>query len=201
MDAVLSFIDQLPAWLVYAGLGFGAAIENVIPAVPADTFVVLGAFLSALGDLEAGWVFAATWGCNVASALVMYRVGHTHGRSFFDVGWGRHVLNPRQLERVARFYGRFGTLAVFFTRFLPGLRAVVPVFAGVTHQRFLPVAISIAVASGIWYGVLVWAGAFAGQNLEAVQAMLAGVNRWLLAAAVLVGGAVAIWWWRTRHHE
>ncbi len=201
MDAVLSFIDQLPAWLVYAGLGAGAAIENVIPAVPADTFVVFGAFLSALGDLKPGWVFAVTWGCNVASALVMYRVGHTHGRSFFDVGWGRHVLNARQMERVARFYGRFGTLAIFFTRFLPGLRAVVPVFAGVTHQRFLPVALPIAVASGIWYGMLVWVGAFAGQNLDAVQAMLAGVNRWLLAAAVLVGGAVAIWWWRTRHHE
>jgi len=201
VDGVLAWIDQLPAWLVYAGLGAGAAIENVIPAVPADTFVVLGAFLSALGDLQARWVFAATWTCNVASALVMYRVGHTHGRPFFDDGWGRRVLNPRQLERVERFYDRFGTPAIFLTRFLPGLRAVVPVFAGVTHQRFLPVALPIAVASAIWYGMLVWAGAFAGQNLEVVQAMLAGVNRWLLAAAVLVVGAVAVWWWRTRHHE
>ena len=201
MDGVLAWIDQFPAWLVYAGLGAGAAIENVIPAVPADTFVVLGAFLSALGDLQARWVFAVTWTCNVASALVMYRVGHTHGRHFFDDGWGRRVLNPRQLERVERFYDRFGTPAIFLTRFLPGLRAVVPVFAGVTHQRFLPVALPIAVASAIWYGMLVWAGAFAGQNLEAVQAMLAGVNRWLLAAAVLVVGAVAVWWWRTRHHE
>jgi len=201
VEAVLAWIDTLPAWLVYAGLGAGAAIENVVPAVPADTFVVAGGFLAALGDLEAGWVLAVTWTCNVTSAWAMYHVGHTRGRRFFDVGWGRHVLTPRQMERVDVFYHRFGTMAIFFTRFLPGLRAVVPIFAGVTHQRFLPVMLPIAVASGIWYAMLVWAGAFAGHNLEAVQGMLAGVNRWLLVAAFLVAGAVAVWWWRTRHHE
>ena len=37
--------------------------------------------------------------------------------------------------------------------------------------------------------------------VQAVQALLAGVNVWLLAAALLVGGAVAVWWWRTRHHH
>ena len=201
MDTLLAWIDTLPAWLVYAGLGAGAAIENVIPAVPADTFVVVGGFLAALGDLQAGWVFAVTWTCNVASALAMYHVGHTRGRRFFDVGWGRHVLTSRQMERVGVFYDRFGTTAIFFTRFLPGLRAVVPVFAGVTHQRLLPVALPIAVASGIWYGMPVWAGAFAGHNLEVVQATIGDVNRWLLAIAVVVASAVAVWWWRTRRHE
>jgi membrane protein DedA with SNARE-associated domain len=201
VEALLAWIDALPPWIVYAGLGAGAAIENVVPAVPADTFVVIGAFLSALGGLQVGWVFAATWSCNVASALVMYRVGHVHGRPFFESGWGRKILNPRQLERVEFFYHRWGTTAIFFTRFLPGLRAVVPVFAGVTHQRFIAVAVPLMVASAIWYGLLVWAGAFAGYNLEAVQALLAGVNLWLLAATVLVGGAVGAWWWRTRHHE
>jgi membrane protein DedA with SNARE-associated domain len=105
------------------------------------------------------------------------------------------------MERVAVFYGRFGTPAIFLTRFLPGLRAVVPIFAGVTRQPFLPVVVPIAVASAIWYGALVWAGAFAGDNLDAVQAALAGANRWLLAAAVVVAAAVAVWWWRTRHPE
>ena len=141
----------MPAWLVYAALGAGAAIENVIPAVPADTFVVAGAFLSALGDLDARWVFGATWLCNVASAIAMYRVGHTHGRPFFEAGVGRRVLNPGQLERVERFYGRFGLAAIFFTRFLPGLRSLVPVFAGlravvVPIQDAVPVVVLLGTA-------------------------------------------------------
>lgn len=197
---LLAWFEALPNILVYVLLGAGAAVENVVPAVPADTFVVLGGFLSAVGDLQARWVFVATWVCNVASALVMYRLGHTHGRDFFREGWGRRVINAHQMERMVVFYGRFGAPAIFLTRFLPGLRAVVPVFAGVTHQRFWPVALPLAVASGIWYGALVWAGDFAGHNLDRVMAVLGLVNHWLLGAALLVSGALLWWWWRTRHH-
>jgi membrane protein DedA with SNARE-associated domain len=199
-QGALAWFQALPDLLVYALLGAGAAVENVVPAVPADTFVVLGGFLSVVGGLQARWVFLATWVCNVASAIAMYRVGHRHGRTFFSTGWGRHVLNPHQMKRMARFYDRFGTAAVFLTRFLPGLRSVVPVFAGVTHQRLLPVAIPLAAASAIWYGALVWAGTFAGRNLDAVLGLLGRVNGWLLGVALVAFAGVLAWWWRTRHH-
>lgn len=200
MDAILVWLEGIPRGLVYVALGAGAAVENVVPAVPADTFVVLGGFLAAVGDLQARWVFLATWLCNVASALAMYRVGRTHGRSFFTVGWGRRLLNAHQMERLMGFYARFGTPAIFLTRFLPGLRAVVPVFAGVTHQPFLPVALPLALASAIWYGALVWAGTVAGHNLDRVLALLGEVNLWLLGGAAVLGGGASAWWWRTRHH-
>lgn len=199
-EGLVAWVDRVPHLVVYLVLGAGAAVENVVPAVPADTFVVLGGFLAALGDLKARWVFLATWACNVASALVMYRLGHTHGREFFVSGWGRRLLNPHQMERLAVFYGRWGTLAVFLTRFLPGLRAVVPVFAGVTHQRAASVAVPLAAASAIWYGALVWVGTVAGHNLDRVLDVVRDVNLWLVAGALAAGGAAVTWWWRTRHH-
>lgn len=172
----------------------------MVPAVPADTFVVLGGFLAALGDLQARWVFLATWVGNVASALAMYRLGHTHGSEFFQHGWGRRLLNPHQMERIAVFYGRWGTPAIFFTRFLPGVRAVVPVFAGVTHQRFVPVAVPLAAASAIWYGALVWAGTLAGRNVDRILDLVGRVNIGLMGGAVVVVLGATAWWWRTRHH-
>ena len=200
-QGVLTWIEGVPNPLVSLALGAGAAVENILPAVPADTFVVLGGFLAAVGDLHARWVFAVTWVGNVTSALLMVRVGRTHGSTFFEVGWGRKLLNPHQMRRMAVFYSRFGYMAIFLTRFLPGLRAVVPVFAGVTRQPLLPVAIPLALASAIWYGVLVWAGTVAGHNVDKVLALMGAVNGWLLAVAVLAGGAAFLWWWRTRHHE
>ena len=199
-QGLLTWIEGVPNTLLYMGLGMGAAVENVFPALPADTFVVLGGFLSAVGDLQARWVFAVTWVGNVASALLMFRVGRTHGSTFFEVGWGRKLLNTHQMARMASFYRRFGHLAIFLTRFLPGLRAVVPVFAGVTGQPFLPVALPLALASAVWYGVLVWAGTVAGHNVDRVLSLLGAVNEGLLAIAVLAGGGVFLWWWRTRHH-
>ena len=134
MGEFLSWARGVPGPVVYLVLGLGAAVENVVPAVPADTFVALGGFLSALGDLDARWILASTWSLNVASALAMYRVGYTRGRAFFESGWGRWALKPHQMERMRGFYDRWGTWAVFWTRFLPGFRAVVPIFAGVSRQ-------------------------------------------------------------------
>lgn len=199
-SGALAWFDQLPNLIVYLALGAGAAIENVVPAVPADTFVVLGGFLSAVGDLGARWVFVATWAGNVTSALVMYRVGRRHGSAFFSVGWGRHLLNRHQMSRMTDFYRRFGPATIFLTRFLPGLRAVVPVFAGVTHAPLRSVALPLAFASAIWYGALVWAGTFAGHNLDRVLAVIAEVNGWLLGIALTVFVALLLWWWRTRRH-
>ena len=201
MNELISWMSRVPDPLVYAILGVGAALENIVPAVPADTFVAFGGFLSAVGDLDARWVFAATWICNVLSAMVTYRLGYVHGRSFFEQGWGRHVLKPHQMDRMGHFYDRWGTQAIFLTRFLPGIRAVVPVFAGVTHHGWLLVAVPMAAASAIWYGGLVWLGSVVGQNMGALVSLLGRVNIILaVAAAVVAAGAVA-WWWRTRHSE
>jgi membrane protein DedA with SNARE-associated domain len=196
-------MDRLASPTLYVFLGVGAALENVVPAIPADTFVALGGFLSQVGKLQARWVFLVTWLFNVTSALVMYRLGYSKGRSFFDKGWGRHLLNPHQMERMSGFYDRWGTPAIFFTRFLPGIRAVVPVFAGVTLQGWLPVALPIAVASAIWYGGLVWLGAWAGSNIDRLAALLDQINVGLAAVALLLSAALFAWWWRTRHppHE
>lgn len=178
-------------------------MENIVPAVPADTFVALGGLLSTVGNVSARGVFLATWICNVASALLVYRLAYRHGRGFFADGWGRHVLRPHQMERMQRFYDRWGTPAIFFTRFLPGVRSVVPVFAGVSHQGWVPVAVPIAVASAIWYGALVWIGVWAGHRLGLLRELLGRLNSVLGIAAVVVTLLVLVWWWRSRHppHE
>ena len=200
MEAFLEWMTGIPAPLVYVALGVGAAVENVVPAVPADTFVALGGLLSAVGDdLSPRGIFVATWLCNVMSALVVYRLAYRHGGGFFADGFGRHVLRPHQMERMQRFYARWGTPAIFFSRFLPGVRSVVPVFAGVTHQGWLPVAVPIAVASAIWYGALVWLGVWAGRRLGLLDALLGRLNSVLGIAALVLTLAVLVWWWRSRH--
>lgn len=198
-QGVLSFLQGLHPALLYVVLGVGAGLENLVPPVPADTFVLLGGFLSAGGRVGPFGVFLATWGCNVASALAVYGVGHRYGRAFFSEGWGRHLLTPHQLQRMRGFYERWGILAIFFTRFLPGFRAVVPAFAGVSHLRFLPVAVPLVLASALWYGALVWLGATAGRNLGAIRDSLADANVVLLVVAAAAAVALGVWWHRTRH--
>jgi membrane protein DedA with SNARE-associated domain len=198
MGAALEFFHGLHPWAVYVVLGLGAAIENVLPPIPADTFVVLGGFLATQGRAAVVGVFLATWLANAGGALLVYEVGRRRGEAFFRSGSGRHLLSAGQLETVDRFYQRWGVAALVFTRFLPGLRAVVPVFAGVSKEPLRRVAPPILVASAIWYGALVWAGASAQGNIDEIEAWLSQANRGFLTVALVVIGALVVWWHRSR---
>ncbi len=196
---LLRVLIELPPEAVYLVVGLGAAIENVVPPVPADTFVVLGAFLSAQGRATILGVFLATWLCNVASALIVYGLGRRWGRGFFATAAGRWLLRPRQLARLSALYDAHGFKIIFVSRFLPGFRAVVPVFAGISRLVFWRTALPLTLASAIWYGLLVYLGAMFGRNLGVILETLENVNTVLLIVALAVAVLVGVLWWRSRY--
>lgn len=200
-QGVLEPLTHLPVELIYALIGLGAAIENILPPVPADTFVLAGGFLAAIGRLDPWIVFLVTWVSNVTSAIVVYALAYRYGRAAFGTMVGRWLLQPRQLDQIAAFYARWGTPAIFASRFLPAFRAVVPVFAGISHVRPVRVVIPLASASALWYGVLVYIGATAGRNWRAILELVSRVNNVLLAFAIALLILVAAWWWRSRRRN
>jgi membrane protein DedA with SNARE-associated domain len=191
---------QLPTLLIYVVIGAGASTENIIPPIPADTFVLLGAFLSSMGRANAWTVFFVTWLCNIGSATFVYVVARTYGRKFFDMPIGHWLIHPRQMKQIDGFYQKWGTPAIFLSRFLPAFRAMVPVFAGVTHVTFPRVFIPLAAASAIWYGFLVYLGAVAGKNWSAIMRFFSGASTILLIIAVVLITGFGVWWWRSRQH-
>lgn len=196
-DLIQWLADQ-PPLLVYLIVGLGAAIENVFPPVPSDTFALFGAFLAAQGRAEPWIVLAAVWTCNVSSALLTYGLARRYGRSFFSTRIGHWVLHPGQLDQVRRFYARWGHAAIFFSRFIPAVRAVTPIFAGVSRMGFWATAIPLALASAIWYAVLIWVGTTAGRNWQRLMEILEPYNTALAVAGVLLALVLAWWWWKSR---
>ena len=183
---------------MYVVLGVGAALENVVPLIPADTFVLLGGFLSARGSAVVAVVFFVTWAANVFSALVVYTVAYRYGDLFFQTRLGKYLLDPKQVEIVRKFYRRWGAAAIFYTRFLPGLRAIAPVFAGLIRQRPITVVFPLLLASAIWYGALVWIGAFAGRNIDNLLRTQTRLNWTLASIAGVIFVLLAWWWFRSR---
>ena len=77
---------------------------------------------------------------------------------FFRDGWGRKLMPPEMLAALEEAYGRWGTAGIFLSRFLPGLRAAVPPFAGVAGLSPARALVPAAVASAVWYAFLGSAG-------------------------------------------
>jgi membrane-associated protein len=182
-------------------LAGGAAIENIVPPVPADTFVLAGAFLAASGRASPWIVFFATWLANVASALAVYGLARKWGTAFFDRPAGRWLLRPRQMERISRFYERWGPQAIAISRFLPAFRAVVPVFAGISRVSFPRVALPVAFASAGWYGMLVVLGTTAGRNIDRILATFDRAGLALVIVAGVIAVLLGYLWWRSRHED
>lgn len=198
MDGFIGWLTSLPLAALYLALAAVAAAENFFPPLPADTVVALGSFLAARGEGTPYAAFLATWIGNVGGALVMYVLGRRYGarrleqRLMGDKG-------PRAEARLRALYGRYGVAALFVSRFIPGVRALVPPFAGALRIPAGRAALAIGGASAVWYGIVSYVGFRAGADWRQLSALIARDGKWIAIAAgvvAIVGGA--IWWFRTR---
>ncbi|HEX6040593.1 DedA family protein [Longimicrobium sp.] len=201
IDQLIAWMESLPGALVYVVIGVMAGLENIVPPVPADVIALTGGFMAGRGVTDPILTFVVVWGCNVATALLTYWVGRRYGTRFFQGRLGRMILQPGQMSRLGALYEKHGGKVIFFSRYLPGFRAVVPIFAGTSGMSLPRTALPIALASGLWYGLIVYLGATAGRNWEQIRAQVEASGRWLALAAVILFAVVAVWWWKTRGKE
>lgn len=184
-------------------LGLLAAAENILPPLPADTAVAIGAFLSHRGLTTPLGVFLVVWIANSLGAVAIYFTARRYGRRLFATPTGRRLLTPEAVAFIEREYLRFGLAGIFISRFLPGIRAVVPPFAGLVNLGPVRALVPIVLASGIWYGFITWLGSTLGANWSRIADLMADVNRGLAIIAIVGGIAGGVWWYlrRRRAHR
>lgn len=194
-EAFLAWVSGLSGGAVYAVLVLLSALENVFPPVPADVAVVLGAFLARQGTVSAPLLGLLCWLGNTASSAGVYVYARRHGRRFFETGWPRRLMSAQSLATLEEAYARHGLYGIFFSRFLPGIRAAVTPFAGVAGVSPARALVPSALASAIWYAFLVAAGWVLGESWPRARAVLESVNQALAIVAAAVVACAAAWLW------
>ena len=204
LDPLISFVSAHP-WLAYLTL-FLAALLEAVPVVgsviPGSTIILALSALIPGGELMLPWVLLAAASGAVLGDGSAYFIGHRQQREILDA-WP--LANyPRVVEQSESFFHRFGTWAVFFARFVPPIRAFVPVTAGalgMAPAKFYAVNIP---------AILVWAPAHVLPGVLAVSALheYAGLHHhdhvgkhiWMLAVVgIAIVGGVAVWIYRRRN--
>jgi membrane-associated protein len=210
-NLVASFIDPLIAFVsAHAGLAyltlFFAALLEAVPIVgsviPGSTIIFALSALVPGGDLRLEWVLAAA----VAGALLgdgsAFWIGHRDQSEILN-SWPLSNY-PRVIAQSEAFFRRWGPLAVFFARFVPPIRAFVPITAG-----------ALGMSPPLFYAVnipaiLLWAPAHVLPGVVAVSALHryggfeshAGIAKHYWMLAVIVGAiviALATWAIRRRN--
>jgi membrane protein DedA with SNARE-associated domain len=193
VEAFLDRVSAMPVPALYAALAVVAALENVFPPVPADTVVAFGSFLAARGQGTALGVFLTTWAGNLGGAMLIYAVGRRYGAEPLE----RRLLGERAADaerRLRTLYGRYGLMALFLSRFLPGVRAIVPPLAGALRVPALRAAAAMGAASAVWYGTISYLAFRIGADWEQLSAAVARYGRATAIAGLgLVVIAIGVW--------
>jgi membrane protein DedA with SNARE-associated domain len=208
---VASFIDPLIAFVsAHAGLAyltlFLAALLEAVPVVgsvvPGSTIILALSALVPGGELQLEWVLAAAIAGAILGDGSAFWIGHRAQREILSA-WPM-TNYPGVVAQSEAFFRRWGTLAVFFARFVPPIRAFVPITAGALDMpppRFYAVNIP---------AILLWAAAHVLPGVLAITALHKyggiphhtgiGKHYWMLS--VLAGAlifALGVWIFRRRH--
>jgi len=198
MDAgLMDWLSHVPMSVLYLLMAAFAAVENVFPPVPADTVVALGSWLAARGQGSAFWAIVATWVGNVAGAGAMYFVGRRHGTAWMHKRFPA-LADEKNERRLRELHGKYGAISLVLSRFIPGVRALVPPFAGALRISPVTTMLSLSLASAVWYGMVSYVAFRAGADWGALMARITRYGRFAAVGAAVIVAAGALGWWLRR---
>ncbi len=131
--------------------------------LPGDSLLFTAGLLSATGTLPDIWVLLLTVPiAAIAGDQVGYLIGRKAGPSVFSRPDSR-FFRPEYVEKAHEFFERYGARTVVIARFVPIVRTLTPVMAGVSHMRYRTF-VAYNVVGGVAWGVGVTSlGYFLGQ--------------------------------------
>jgi len=180
-------VDRLGA----AGVGLLILLENLIPPIPSEVVLPLAGFRASAGAVNALLVWPAATVGSVSGALLLYGLGawlgydrlHALSRRRWFVLFGR-----RDLERGRRLFDDHGGKMVLLGRFVPFVRSVVSVPAGVAGMSLGRFVLLTTIGSGIWNALFLALGWWLGKRWDVVQTWLGPISS--VVVALLVAGLV-----------
>ena len=192
VTGLVGWLLDLVARFGPVGLGIAVAAETIVPPVPSELILPVAGFLAGRGELSlVGAVAGATAG-SLVGALAAYWVGAATGRARVGRLWARVPFSePRDLERADAWFRDHQGRAVFIGRFVPVVRSLVSVPAGVARMPLARFVVLTALGSGIWNATFIGLGYQLGARWRQVGEYSGALNVVTLVAIVAVTAVAA----------
>lgn len=180
----------------YLGVFLLIAIENLFPPIPSEVILAFGGFMTTYTAMTVWGVILSSTAGSVAGALILYTIGRGLNaqrlESLFNSKAAQALrLRHEDVRRAGKWFNKHGNRAVFVCRFIPIVRSLVSIPAGMANMK-LPVFLPLTILGTlIWNTVLVYLGRLAGEAWEIVVSYLDLYSLITLVAFVLIGLAAA----------
>jgi membrane protein DedA with SNARE-associated domain len=162
----------------YLGVLLLIAIENIFPPIPSEIILTFGGFMTKMPNSSltiVGVIIASTLG-SLLGAIALYYIGKILNKERLKKIVSGKIgkilfLKPKDIEKADKWFDEKGNKTVFFCRFVPVIRSLISIPAGMSEMKMSKFLIYTIAGSVIWNTVLVVLGSIVGENWESVAAV------------------------------
>lgn len=200
-QTIMTLIDQYG----YLAIIFLIALENVFPPIPSEVVLTFTGFLTQTSSLTIwGAILAATAG-SILGAIILYGVGRLVSverlSQFVETRMGRLLrLKQADIERAGNFFKRRGSIAIFYGRFVPVVRSLISIPAGMAEYPFWSFIGLSTLGTLIWNTVLINTGCLAGTHWKLVMSWFEEASMIILVAIIVISLLGFIYYYRKKRH-
>ena len=166
---IIEFITQLISSWGYAGIFITMTLESALIPIPSEVVIPFAGFLAYMGEMNIWLIVLVSSLANVTGSIIAYEIGKYLGRGFIE-RYGKYILlNMKHVELVERWFDRYGSLTVLFSRMLPVVRTVNALPAGIGKMNFPKFCIYTFIGSIPWNLALVLVGYLLKENWNILE--------------------------------
>ena len=186
-----NFIVEIMNDFGYIGICLLIMIENLFPPIPSEVILTFGGFMTIDSEMSIiGVIIASTIG-SLLGAVILYYLGKILNKErlikIVTSKYGKLLqVKPKDIESADRWFLKRGNLTVFFCRFIPVVRSLISIPAGMSEMPMVKFTIYTLIGSLIWNAVLVCVGAFAGNYKDVILNAIDSASDIVLILIILV---------------
>jgi membrane protein DedA with SNARE-associated domain len=196
---IKEFIGQFGYWGVFLLI----ALENIFPPIPSEVILTFGGYMTSQTNLTVPGVVASSTLGSVFGAVLLYQLGAILNVNKLEVvieRYGRFLrLTKKDLYRADEWFEKYGIWTVFFCRFIPLIRSLISIPAGIAKMNFGLFISFTTVGTIIWNTVLINLGARVGENWEVIVDRMDQYSNYLYLFLIIFI-IVLIGWQRKRRY-
>jgi membrane-associated protein len=183
----------------YWAVALALLSESAGVPVPGEIALLLASFLAYHEhQLHLGWIIVVATCATTLGGDLGYAFGHYGGRPLLDRYQSFFRIPSTALQRGERMFARYGAAAIFFARFIFGVRVFAGPLAGVLRMRWRAFAIFNFLGAAVWVTCIASAGYLFGQHW---RSLVRALQRFDLAVLIVAVSVALFLWWRNRRQS
>ena len=157
----------------YIGVFLLILLENIFPPIPSELILLFGGFMTTYTKLNIiGMIISSTLG-SLIGALLLYKIGTIFSKEKLKIlisgKLGRVLkLKNSDIDNANKWFTNEGKKTVFFGRFIPLIRSIISIPAGINKMNISKFITYTLLGSVIWNLVLIILGHIVGRNWKAI---------------------------------